>query len=225
MKHLLLVEDDKRIATEIVESLEQLGFVVTHIKTLAQASAVDFSKFSICVIDWHLPDGEGIDLVKSLRQAEHKTPVLILTANREVGYRKQALDVGANDFLGKPFYFHELQSRLEILLEEPKSTKDGRVLETESIRILKKEMRVFYNDKEVSLAKKEFELLQFFASHPGLVFTRNELLDAVWGSEVNITMRTVDSHVLNLRKKLHPDLIQTVWSSGYRFNDLPKGEK
>lgn len=225
MKHLLLIEDDERIAKELIESFEQERFLVTHLKTVAQTAVVDLSRFAIAVIDWNLPDGEGIEVVGKVRAAGLQLPVLMLTANSDSSFRKRAIEAGANDFLGKPFYFHELRARIEVLLDAPVAgspVKASQVIISGEIKIHKNELRALYKNQELVLTKKEFDLLLFFVTHPGTVFTRNELLDAVWGEDVNLTPRTVDTHVLHLRRKLDAELFQTVWSSGYRYSEVAR---
>lgn len=224
MKHLLLVEDDDRIAREIIDNLEQTKHLVTHLKAVAQTDAVDFTKFALAIIDWNLLDGEGINIVTKIRAQGISLPIIMLTANTDTEYRKRALEAGVNDFLGKPFYFHELKARVDLLLSSATGMPSShQTIKNGNIEITKSEMRASYKSQPLTMTKKEFELLLFFVTHPNTVFSRNEILDAVWGEDENPSARTVDTHVLHLRKKLHPELFQTVWSSGYRF--LPNGDK
>jgi DNA-binding response OmpR family regulator len=227
LKHLLLIEDDELIARELIANLEKNDFVVTHLKTILQTQAIDFTKFSLIIMDWNLPDGESISLVSKLRSEKLSVPILMLSANTELTFRTKAKECGVDDFLGKPFYFHELKTRIELLLDAGanKTKSQTESLQLHGIQILKAEMSVQYRGKPISLTKKEYDLLVFFMSHPNTVFSRNELLDAVWGEDIYSSPRTVDTHVLHLRKKITPELFHTVWSSGYRFSDERKSDK
>jgi DNA-binding response OmpR family regulator len=218
MKNILLLEDDLEISREIESQLTDQGYLITVLKTIMQTKAIDFKKYDLLIFDWNLPDGESIHLVEEIRKDSIITPILILTANTEVSYRDRAIKCGVNDFLGKPFYFHELKARVEVLLKPTiKSKNISNAIENSGITIVKNEFSAKYLGKVMTLTRKEFDLLLFFLTNPNIVFSRNEILDAVWGEDENPTPRTIDTHVLNLRKKTKSELFQTVWSSGYRF--------
>lgn len=216
MKNILLLEDDLEISREIETQLSQENYLVTVIKTIKQTEAMNIDQFDLLIFDWNLPDGESIDLVRKIRNDNVSTPILILTANTDTEHRTKALEAGANDFLGKPFYFHELKSRLEVLMVSPQQGGVN-IIESSGIKIIKNEIRAQYEGKDLTLTRKEFDLLLFFLTNRGTVFSRNEILDAVWGADENPTSRTVDTHILNLRKKTKSELFLTVWNSGYRF--------
>jgi DNA-binding response OmpR family regulator len=218
MKNILVLEDDTAIAREVETNLENDGFLVTVMKAISQTKALDFKVFDLLIFDWNLPDGESIELVGDIRAAGITTPILMLTANTEIHFRDQALIAGVDDFLGKPFYFHELRARIEILLKSSLGKKsDLSVLESSGIKLDPAGMNVSYFGNSITTTKKEFDLIHFFLRNPNHVYSRNEILDAVWGEDDNPTPRTVDTHILNLRKKTKAELFQTVWSSGYRF--------
>ena len=221
MTPVLLVEDDIKIAQEIVCQLEEQKYLVTHLRTLAQTAAVDLQHFSILILDWNLPDGEGIDLVKKIRNKNIEVPVLMLTARTQLEDRQLATDLGVSDFLGKPFFFHELLARVSMLVRAEKSagnsSKRNEVISKGDLELNIYERKVLFKQREVTLTKKEFDLLLFFMRNPKGVFTRDEILDAVWGRDGTPTNRTVDTHVLQLRKKFTADFFKTVWSTGYRF--------
>jgi DNA-binding response OmpR family regulator len=218
MKNILLLEDDIKISREIESQLYEENYLITAVKTIQQTQALDFAKFDLLIFDWNLPDGESIDLVEKIRAQEITTPILILTANTQTSYRDQAREKGANDFLGKPFYFHELKARIEVLLKSPhQKVATANTIESSGIAISRKEIMATFQGVALTLTRKEFDLLLFFLSNPNVVFSRNEILDAVWGGDENPSPRTVDTHILNIRKKTNNELFQTVWSSGYRF--------
>ena len=217
MINILVLEDDTQIAREIENHLEKEGFLITVMKTLGQTQTVDFSLFNLLIFDWNLPDGESIDLVAQIRQKGIKTPILILTANTDAQYREKAINTGVNDFLGKPFYFHELKARLDVLLKSGPQKMEQHLVSSSDIEINKNEISIKYSGSKITTTRKEYELLLFFLTNPNVVFSRNEILDAVWGEDENPSPRTVDTHILNIRKKTKAELFQTVWSSGYRF--------
>ena len=220
MVQILLLEDDRVIANQIAKELTAKNYSVTHIDSIKKVEVLSLDKFSLAVFDWTLPDGDSLQVVKKMRLENIHIPVLMLTANREIEHRQQAIDVGVNDFLGKPFHFHELLSRIQLLLKEsPLNSlkKKPERLECSGIEVLPSEHKVQYRGAEVRLTKKEVELLTFFIKNPDIVFSRNELIDAVWGTDENPSHRTVDTHVLHLRKKIAADLFETVWSMGYRY--------
>ncbi len=227
MKQLLLIEDDELIAKELIVNLEKSGYLVTHLKTLLQASVVDVSKFSAAILDWNLPDGESVHLVQRIREQKINVPILMLSANTDLEFRNKAKECGVDDYLGKPFYFHELKTRIDLLLAKPNEavSTSGKNLNISGIQLSPVEMIVKYNNETLTLTKKEFDLLHFFMKNPNTVFSRNELLDAVWGEDIYSSQRTVDTHVLHLRKKIDADFFQTVWSSGYRFTPEPEKQE
>jgi DNA-binding response OmpR family regulator len=219
--HLLIIEDDEQIITEIKPLLEAADYLITHVKTIAQTKVMDMSLFSGIICDWNLPDGEGIHLVEKIRRQRIATPILMLTAKVEVADRIQATNAGATDFLGKPFYFHELKARLSLMLTKRDSKgSHGESTEISGIIITHASKEVTFDGKILKLTPKEYDLLLFFLINPKKAFAREELLDAVWGEHEFPSERTVDTHVLQLRKKIDADFFETVWGTGYRF--MPK---
>lgn len=235
-KRILLVEDEEDIRDFITVNLQQRGFTVyscvTGIEGLAAAQS---QTFDLILLDWMLPEIEGIDICKALRQAEDHTPVMMLTAKDTKIDRVLGLEMGADDYLTKPFSLSELEARVKALLRRAtryntRSSQFSAVCASNghlSIGHLmadteKRELMV--DGTLVSLTLKEFDLLVFFMKNPGKSFSRQALLDEVWGPNLASYERTVSSHINRLRSKIEPEIskpvyIKTVWGVGYRFTD------
>jgi DNA-binding response OmpR family regulator len=210
---VLLVEDEVNIAESLAALLTGEGYSVQVARSIGEALAAG-SDWDLCLLDWMLPDGQGIDLLRRFRSSGITLPVIFLTARADVIDKVLGLELGADDYLTKPFEPRELLARMHARLRHalPVSMPENRELQID-----KSAMRVVFRGREISFTRMEFELLNYLASQPGKVFSRDELLDAVWGFESYPTTRTVDTHVLQLRQKLDPELIETVRGVGYRF--------
>lgn len=219
MKKILLIEDDSSLGPALEKSLTSEGFKVELLTTLAEAKEANFSKFDLILLDWMLPDGQGIDLLKNI---DHVAPVIMLTARTDLIDKVLGLESGANDYITKPFEPRELTARIRVQLRMKAKDKSSHQEENEFIHnnlIFKlNERRVFYNNEEIIFTKMEFDLLYLLATNSKQVFSREKLLDEVWGYENYPTTRTVDTHVLQIRQKINNDIIQTVRGIGYRFN-------
>ncbi len=168
------------------------------------------------VLDWMLPDGSGIDWLRQLRGTLKgaRQPVLMLTARAGETDKVLGLDAGSDDYLVKPFSSAELVARLRALLRR---TEPARVHKVGALTLDERQGMVTYEGHELSLTRREFELLAFLCASPGRVFSRTELLDRVWGEDFLGTERTVDQHIAQLRALLKADLIETVRGRGYRL--------
>jgi two-component system phosphate regulon response regulator PhoB len=176
------------------------------------------------VVDWMLPDSSGIELLRWLRRQEQykHIPALMLTARAEAQDKILGLDSGADDYMTKPLSLRELQSRIKALLRRPASYIESSPLLTAGpITINTESHQVLINQSEVDLSKTEFLLLKFFVSNENKVYSRNQILDHVWGTNVYLDSRTVDVHILRLRKILKrfqlDKMVKTIRGSGYRF--------
>jgi DNA-binding response OmpR family regulator len=190
---------------------------------LARALSGDFD---LLIVDWMLPDLDGIEVIKRLRAAEMNVPVLMLTARRQVEDRVEGLDAGADDYLVKPFAFSELLARVRALSRWPREQKQSTPLLAAGDVTLDPHRHVVWRDGEsVDLSAREFALLATLLRRPGHVFTRSVLLDTVWGGSTDIYTNVVDLYVSYLRKKLdregEPSRIRTVRGSGYTFEPHP----
>ena len=221
---IVVVEDDASVAELVTLYLRNAGFIVEHAPSGARARALfDEVKPALVVLDLGLPDANGIDLLKELR-ARADTPVIALTARAEDAERVAGLDAGMDDYLTKPFNPRELESRVKAILRRTSGMPGtGRVLEIGNVRVDPQRHEVRVADTVVSLRAKEFELLEAFCRQPGIVLTRDKLLEDVWGFAYPGETRTVDVHVKQLRDKLvgADAKIETVWGVGYKL--VPPG--
>ena len=226
MKTILLVEDDRTIAVGLEYSLRQEGYDVLPCGTAALAKeAISEGRFDLAILDLNLPDGSGYDLCRLIRQ-QGKAPVVFLTAYDDEVNVVMGLDMGADDYISKPFRVRELLSRLRTVLRRSDSAGDAAdVLRLGGVIIHTRQAKVTRGAEEVSLTALEYRLLLTLASHGGQVLTRAQLLEGIWdiaGEFVNDN--TLSVYIKRLREKIeedpqHPRLIQTVRGLGYRAED------
>lgn len=219
--NLLVVEDDAAIQEMLRFSLEDDGMRLHPATTLKQARALLQSRRpDLVLLDWMLPDGSGIELLRHIRQRQAELPVIMITARGEEDDRIRGLESGADDYLCKPFSPRELRARIQAVLR--RSRKQDQPLRQGGIKLDPQSRRVECEGRELRLSPTEFRLLHWFMLHPDRVFSREQLLDQVWGTQVFVEERTVDVHIRRLRKALagcaHDSLIQTVHGHGYRFS-------
>ncbi|GAA6734157.1 response regulator transcription factor [Thermus oshimai] len=221
MATVLLVEDEPAVRLGVRLALERAGHRVLEAEDAASAWPL-LGEAEAVVLDWMLPDEPGIRLLERIREGPHAgLPVLLLTARAEVRDRVEGLRRGADDYLSKPFATEELLARLEALLRRSgraKVLKRGPLV----LDLERREARL--EGRPLDLSRREFDLLAFLAQHPGRVYTREALLEAVWGEDFLGTPRTVDQHILQLREKLGEDpraprFLETVRGVGYRFKE------
>ncbi|WP_162048131.1 response regulator transcription factor VxrB [Vibrio taketomensis] len=212
---LLLVEDDKNLADGLLVSLEQAGYECFHAESIAEVEQY-WVKADLVILDRQLPDGDSVSQLPQWK-ALKDIPVILLTALVTVKDKVTGLDAGANDYLTKPFAEAELFARIRAQLRTPDGQEDDTKVRTENLLIDKSTREVFFNDQMITLTRTEFDLLLFLASNLGRVFTRDELLDHVWGYNHFPTTRTVDTHVLQLRQKLPGLEIETLRGVGYKM--------
>ncbi len=225
---ILVVEDEPAIQELVSFTCTSNGYRVER------AESVDAAQRSIrrelpdlVILDWMLPDRAGIDLLRDLRSSERtKTvPVILLTAKSAESDKVAGLDAGADDYVVKPFSPRELVSRMRAVFRRRAPEHSGEALSYDGLTIDPTRHEVMRNNQPIKMGLAEFKLLKFLVGHPERVFSRGQLLDAVWGDHVFIEERTVDVHVLRLRKALTPvgaqNLVQTVRGLGYRFSSRP----
>lgn len=223
MKHanILIVEDDPGIQDMLNYSLAPDGYTLYSAYTVKEGwQFIEDKAIDLVLLDWMLPDNSGIDLLHRIRKYHSMLPVIMLTAKTEEDDRVLGLDVGADDYITKPFSVRELKSRIQALLR--RSMPDEQPLQIGELFLDPASHRVKVNETPLELSPTEFRLLHYFMGHTDRVFTRTQLLDQVWGSQVYVEERTVDVHIRRLRKQLEPyqldTLLQTVHGSGYRFS-------
>lgn len=226
-QRVLVVEDEPEIASSLRALLENEGYAVEVARSIADARRALTGPVDVMLLDWRLPDGEGIDLLKELRRTSD-LPVLMVTARVEVIDRVLGLEIGADDYVTKPVEPRELLARLRARLRPRHRTEPPRaaprVLERAGVRVDLDSREVTYEGRSVPMTRMELNLLAVLLEHPGRVFSREELLNRVWGYERTPTTRTVDTHVVQLRTKLRADLIESVRGIGYRLaRDLTEG--
>lgn len=219
--NLLIVEDDPGIQDMLKYSLAAEGYTLHHAYTVKEGWEIIQEKaIDLVLLDWMLPDNSGIDLLHRIRKYHSMLPVIMVTAKTEEEDKILGLDVGADDYVTKPFSVRELNSRIQALLR--RSMPDEQPLHIGDLFLDSVSHRVKVNETPLELSPTEFRLLHYFMSHTDRVFTRTQLLDQVWGSQVYVEERTVDVHIRRLRKQLQPfdldSLLQTVHGSGYRFS-------
>ncbi len=223
--HVLVVEDEAALADLLKYNLEKEGYRVSVANDGEEALVVaDESAPDLVVLDWMLPKAPGIEVCRRLRarQDTRNTPIVMLTARTEETDRIRGLDVGADDYLTKPFSMNELLARLRAVMRRIRPGLAEDKVVAGDITMDRVSHRVKRGEREVHLGPTEFRILDHLMQHPGRVFSREQLLDAVWGSDVYVEARTVDVHIGRLRKALmvgtESDPIRTVRSAGYALD-------
>lgn len=228
---ILLVEDDPALGQSVHSFLTQESFEVKLVTTLSDLKACELSDFDILILDWMLPDGQGIEYLKFLPSEVPRPPIIMLTARTELIDKVLGLELGANDYLTKPFEPRELIARIRVQLRmaQNKGTsapviEESNIITATDIEVNLGEMKVTYKDEHIPLTKMEYALLKLFVESPNQVFSRDEILTKVWGYKYPTT-RTVDTHILQLRNKFDSSYFETVHGIGYRFRATPKGSE
>ncbi|MBU2494361.1 MAG: response regulator transcription factor [Bacteroidetes bacterium] len=227
MKKVLVIEDDKDISDLLEIHLLDLGYQVSKLYNgSAGLAAALSSKFDFIVLDIMLPGKDGFEICKEIRKQDEYTPILMLTSKSEEFDKVLGLEFGADDYLTKPFAIREFIARVKAILRrvdagkksggEEKEIKFGEILIEPTLR------KVTLAGNRIELTPKEFELIYLLASHPGRTYTREQLLNTIWGYQFNGYEHTVNSHINRLRSKIekeisNPKYILTTWGVGYRF--------
>lgn len=222
---ILVVDDEPTIREMIGFTLSRAGFAYVEAADAAQAEVeVDRKLPDLILLDWMLPGQSGLDFIKLLRSDPHtrSIPVIMLTARGEEDDKIRGLKDGADDYVTKPFAPKELVARIEAVLRRAKLEATDEIVEASGLRLDPVSHRVTVGERDLAIGPTEFRLLHLFMTHSERVYSREQLLDLVWGTNIHVGPRTVDMHVSNLRKSLeatgHHRLIQTVRGSGYRLS-------
>jgi two-component system phosphate regulon response regulator PhoB len=225
LANILLVEDEKSIITLIKYNLEKEGFKVFCSETGEDALKVIKEKTpDLVILDWMLPDTSGIDVCRQIKidKKLKNIPVLILTAKGEPDDKIKGLEVGADDYVTKPFNNKELLLRVKSLIKRSKPSLLEDLGIFKDLKINRITKKVFRENKEIKLGPIEYKLLDFLIKSPQRVYSREQLLNNVWGENINVESRTVDVHIRRLRKAINidkkNDLIRTVRASGYSLD-------
>lgn len=224
--HILIVEDEPAIRDMIAYALRTQSYQPICAQDGKEAlQAVAERIPDLILLDWMLPGTTGIELVRRFRKEANTrdVPIIMLTAKGEESDRIAGFDSGADDYVVKPFSARELLARIKAVLRRSRETEDDGSIEIGALRLDGRQQKLLVHGQSVHVGPTEYRLLHFFMSHVGRVYTRNQLLDFVWGGGSEIEDRTVDVHVRRLRKVLEPfrleSMIETVRGSGYRFTD------
>jgi two-component system alkaline phosphatase synthesis response regulator PhoP len=223
MATILIIDDEAEMVRGLGDNLRFEGY-----QTLGATSGADGLRLALSeapdliLLDVMMPQMSGWDVCRELRRKGIDVPVIMLTARGEEVDRVLGLELGADDYVTKPFSLRELLARVRAVLRRPGPRRKAEALAFGDVRIHLRGRQVFKAGREVRLTRKEFDLLRYLVEHPGEVLTRDRLLDEVWGYERFPTTRTVDAHVLRLRQKFEPDpehpaYVLTVHGQGYRF--------
>ncbi len=225
MKKILLIEDDVDLYALLKYNLEKEGFQMVGAQT--GKGAVELCRRErpdLAILDIMLPDSDGLDICKGIRSHPELAhiPIIFLTARASETDRIVGLELGANDYIVKPFFVRELIARIKIQFRV--QTQPVRTLKSGGLELDRTACRVLLDGVPLALTATEFRLLEFLMSRPSVVFSRERLLDAVWGQDRAVTDRTVDVYVLRLRQKIEldpagPQLIRSVRGFGYSFNE------
>jgi len=214
---ILVVEDDPILLDGLREGLKLSGFVADGVTTVADATeALETGRFDAVVLDRMLPDGSGLDVLRGIRQAGNRIPVLLLTAKDEVGDRIDGLDAGADDYIGKPFDLDEVAARLRAITRR----SSGRASAEISLRGLTLDpasMLVRRADVEIDLSRREFSILHALMESPQAIHSKQALEERLYGWQEDVESNTIEVHVHKLRAKLGPSVIETVRGVGYRL--------
>ena len=233
-KRALIVEDEPHIRELVALHLGLEGLHVTQVGAGDEAlRCTEKEPFDLVVLDLMLPKVDGVTVCRSIRRqpTNADVPILMLTARREETEKVLGLESGADDYLTKPFGVRELVARARALLRRPRATqlaapgKGGAPVAVGPLRLDPARRQVTMNGEVVELTPHEFDVLYLLAAHPGIVFTREMLLERIWTSDTHVTERSVDTLVKRIRQKIEtdtrdPQLILTVWGTGYKFADV-----
>lgn len=231
MKKALLIEDDRDMARVIRYHLDQLGYETKHTVLAREGLVLGKSReFHLIILDLMLPDGDGIEICRQLRQDRVMTPIIMLTAKKDEIDVVLGLELGADDFISKPFRGREFEARVKAVsrrrgqVESPFPEIEYQPIVRANMEIDRVGRTVRTSGKNVNLTPKEFDLLTLLASHPGRTFSRSQLIDLVWGYQFQGFEHTVNSLVNRLRIKIEenpskPIFITTVWGLGYKFSE------
>ncbi|HAT1575550.1 TPA: response regulator transcription factor [Raoultella ornithinolytica] len=233
-KKILLVEDDDDIAALLRLNLQDEGYQIVHEADGAQALVqLDKGGWDAAILDLMLPNVDGLEICRRIRQMTRYLPVIIISARSSETHRVLGLEMGADDYLAKPFSVIELVARVKALFRRQEAMGLNLLMDSGridchglSIDPLSREIRL--HGEPVDLTPREFDLLYYFARHPGEVFSRLALLDHVWGYQHEGYEHTVNTHINRLRSKIErdptePEIILTVWGKGYKFAPVRQG--
>ncbi len=222
-RRILVVEDEAPIRDMLCFVLEQNGYQTSTASDYDAAINQLVEPYpDLVLLDWMLPGGSGIQIAKKMKQHDltRAIPIIMITARGEEEDKVRGLEVGADDYVTKPFSPKELMARIKAVIRRVAPTSIDEVIDVQGLKLDPVSHRVMVEETPLDMGPTEFRLLHFFMTHPERVYSREQLLDHVWGTNVYVEDRTVDVHIRRLRKAIgsHDRLIQTVRGAGYRFS-------
>ncbi len=223
--NILLIEDEKKIVDFVCCGFREQGFTVDHSGDGNEGFAkANSNEYDVIVLDIMLPGRDGLSILKALRKAGKTTPVLLLTARNELDDRVEGLNLGADDYLAKPFFVEELIARIHALQRRVSGERQN-ILAVGDLRLDRISREVHWHGQSVDLTGREFNLIEYLMRSPGRVFTRTQILEHVWGYDFDPSTNVVDVCIQRIRKKIgttgNADLpIESVRGVGYRFRKL-----
>jgi DNA-binding response OmpR family regulator len=230
-KRVLVVEDEPSLGMAIRDELEFEGFEASVVENgIVALDRILKESPDLVVLDLMLPGKSGFDICREVRQQGRTTPIIMLTARAQEADKVRGLELGADDYVVKPFSLAELTARIRAVLRrtepQPAEPASESNLKVGALRLNVRKQEASVDDRKIDLTHKEFQLLEFLLRHPGEVISRDEFLDQVWGGEVYVTPRSVDTHMAALRRKIerdvdHPCYILSIRGAGYKLNDNP----
>ncbi len=227
MKKILIIEDEESIRMALEDDFLLEGYeVAIAANGIDGLSMADDPEIDLIILDIMLPGMNGFEICKALRSKNNQTPIIMLTAKGQEIDRVVGLEIGADDYITKPFSPRELQARVKSIFRRIEATSEVNIKDVFFFKGLKvdfKQYECYKNDEKINLTLHEFELLKYLIRNRGRVINRDELLDEVWGKDVIVSPRTVDTHVANLRKKIekgpeNPQLIISIRGRGYKIS-------
>lgn len=222
---ILIVEDNVELAHDLDQVLSSYGYICQEAQTFSIAKEkIELYDYDLFVIDIGLPDGNGLELINSIKRKEYNSGIIIVTAKNAIEDKIRGLDLGADDYLTKPFHKEELNARIRSILRRNKFERSNEVFFNE-IKIDLLAAQVFVNDKEMVLTKKEYDLLLYLIDNKNRVITKESIAEHLWGDHIDQAdnFDFIYNHIKNLRKKLvsnsGKDYIQSMYGMGYKFAD------
>ena len=232
-KRILVIEDEPSLSMAIRDELEFEGFEASVVEDgSAGLDRIIAEAPDLAILDLMLPGKSGFEICREVRGRGLNTPIIMLTARAQEVDRVRGLELGADDYVIKPFSLAELVARVRAVLRRTqgasRSTGAPEILQVGELRLDVRKQEAFVARRQIELTHKEFQLLEFLLRHPGEVISRDEFLSRLWGEEIYVTPRNVDTHMASLRKKIeddadHPRYILSVRGAGYKLNEDPTG--
>ena len=212
---LLIIEDEFTLQKALSKGFRKLGYTVDAAEDGEEALEFYFSnQYNLVILDLNLPKLDGLEVLKEIRNENKEMPVLILSARTEVSDKITGLDMGANDYLAKPFHFDELEARVRALLRRDFKTTPT-VIALEDVKLDTSLKKVFWNDTEIPLTKKEYGIFECLMMNKGRIISGEELIETVWESDADIFTNAFKVHINAIRKKLPEDFIKNAKGQGY----------